>query len=235
MTRRLSSLTLTLTLTLSASVQAQVPPDKCLATMKPGDGVQVELFAHGPMLINPTSIDVDHKGRVWVAEAVNYRRVNFNRPILRPEGDRIVVLIDRDGDGKADEAVTFYQGKEIIAPLGVCVAPYPDGKGQRVFVCQSPDILVFEDKDGDLKADGPPKKFLTGFGGFDHDHGVHGLSIGPDGKLYFTVGDSGVGRGTGPDKKTPVPPLQSANGKGRKWVTNDTDCRAGTVWRCDTD
>ncbi|MBY0455954.1 MAG: PQQ-dependent sugar dehydrogenase, partial [Gemmataceae bacterium] len=117
----------------------------------------------------------------------------------------------------------FYQGEEIYGPLGVCVAPYPDGKGQKVFVCQSPDILVFEDKDGDLKADGPPKKFLSGFRGFDHDHGVHGINIGPDGKLYFTVGDSGVDG------------LQSSDGKGRKWKSNDTDCRAGTVWRCDMD
>src|SRR5436190_1810480 len=164
-------------------------------------------------------IVVDHKGRVWVAEAVNYRRLPpYNRPILRPEGDRIVVLIDETGEGKATKAVTFYQSPEIYGPLGVCVAPYPDGKGQKVFVCQSPDILVFEDKDGDLKADGPPKKFLTGFGGFDHDHGVHGINIGPDGKLYFTVGDSGVTGLQGTDKKGPV------------WKQNTTDCQKGTVW-----
>ncbi|MBY0513989.1 MAG: c-type cytochrome [Gemmataceae bacterium] len=221
MNRFVASLTLTLTLTLLAN--AQVPADKCLATMKVADGFQVELFAAEPLLVNPTSMDVDHKGRVWVAEAVNYRRKNFNRPILRNEGDRIVVLVDKDGDGKADESVVFYQSPELYGPLGVCVAPYSDGKGQKVFVCQSPDVLAFEDRDGDLKADGPPKKFLTGFGGFDHDHGVHGINIGPDGKLYFTVGDSGV---TG---------LQSADGKGRKWVSNQTDVRAGTVWRCDTD
>lgn len=191
--------------------------------MKAAEGFNVELFAAEPMLINPTSMDVDHKGRVWIAEAVNYRRKNFNRPILRPEGDRIVVLIDKDGDGKADESVTFYQGVDLYGPLGVCVAPYPDGKGQKVFVCQSPDILVFEDKDGDLKADGPPVKFLTGFGGFDHDHGVHGINIGPDGKLYFTVGDAGV---TG---------LQSSDKKGPVFKSNQTDCRAGTVWRCDMD
>ena len=175
------------------------------------------------MLINPTSIDVDHKGRVWVCEAVNYRRVGFGRPILRPEGDRIVVLEDTTGIGKADKSHVFYQGKEIIAPLGIAVAPYPDGKGQKVFVCQSPDILVFEDKDGDLKADGPPKKLLSGFGGFDHDHGVHGINIGPDGKLYFTVGDQGVKN------------LQSSDGKGPKFNSNNTDCCAGTVWRCDMD
>lgn len=215
-------------LALASPLSAQpkggpLSPEDALKALKVADGFQVELFAAEPMLINPTSIDVDHKGRVWVAEAVNYRRKNFGRPIIRKEGDRIQVLVDEKGEGKATKAVTFYQGEELYGPLGVCVTPYPDGKGQKVFVCQSPDILVFEDKDGDLKADGPPKKFLTGFGGFDHDHGVHGINIGPDGKLYFTVGDSGV---TG---------LQSSDGKGRKWVSNNTDVQKGTVWRCDMD
>lgn len=225
--RRLAPLFALLALAPVATAQPKkggpLPPAEALAALKVADGFQVELFAAEPMLINPTSIDVDHKGRVWVAEAVNYRRKNFGRPIIRPEGDRIQVLVDEKGAGKASQAVTFYQGPEIYGPLGVCVAPSADGKGQKVFVCQSPDILVFEDKDGDLKADGPPKKFLTGFGGFDHDHGVHGINIGPDGKLYFTVGDSGV---TG---------LQSSDGKGKKWVSNTTDVQKGTVWKCDQD
>ncbi len=213
---------------LAAPLSAQpkggpLSPADALKALKVADGFQVELFAAEPDLINPTSMDVDHKGRVWVAEAVNYRRKNFNRPIIRKEGDRIQVLVDEKGTGKATRAVTFYQGEDLYGPLGVCVAPYADGKGQKVFVCQSPDILVFEDKDGDLKADGPPKKFLTGFRGFDHDHGVHGINIGPDGKLYFTVGDSGVGG------------LQSSDGKGKKWTQNETDCQKGTVWRCDMD
>src|SRR4051812_43232428 len=198
-------------------------PEDALKALKVADGFQVKLFAAEPMLINPTSTDVDHRGRVWVAEAVNYRRKNFGRPIIRKEGDRIQVLVDEKGEGKASKAVTFYQGPEIYGPLGVCVAPYADGKGQRVFVCQSPDILVFEDKDGDLKADGPPQKFLTGFQGFDHDHGVHGLNIGPDGKLYFTVGDAGVKN------------LQASDGKGPKFTSNTTDIQKGTVWRCDPD
>src|SRR5579871_6831058 len=194
----------------------QVPPERAIETMKVAPDLQIELFAHEPDLINPTSIDVDHLGRVWVCEAVNYRRVMFNRPILRPEGDRIVILEDTKGVGKADKATVFYQGKDLIAPIGIAVAPIPNGKrgACKVYVCQSPDILLFEDLDGDGKADGPPKKLLTGFRGIDHDHGVHGINIGPDGKLYFSVGDQGVRD------------LQSSDGKGRKWTSNETDCRA---------
>jgi len=214
-------------LTPPARVSAQLPPDKALATMQVAPGFQVEQFAAEPMLMNPTSIDVDHKGRVWVAEAVNYRRVGFNRPILRKDGDRIVVLIDTNEDGKADESRVFYQGKELYGPLSVCVLASPGRKAgeftYRVLVAQSPDILEFKDEDGDLKADGPPTKFLSGFGGFDHDHGVHGLNIGPDGKLYFTVGDSGV---TG---------LQSRDKKGPVFKSNTTTIQKGTVWRCDLD
>jgi putative membrane-bound dehydrogenase-like protein len=212
----------------AASSLGQKTPEETVRSMTVADGLQVELFAAEPMLINPTSIDVDHRGRVWVCEAVNYRRLGFKRPILRDEGDRIVILTDTDGDGKADESAVFYQGKDLIAPLGICVLAQPSQKAKggfayRVLVCQSPDILEFWDRDGDGKADGPPKKFLTGFKGFDHDHGVHGINVGPDGKLYFTVGDQGVDG------------LQSSDGKGRKWKSNNTDCQAGTVWRCDMD
>src|SRR5262245_24636614 len=223
MRRCLPLLAIACLVSLTGLAGAQVPPEKALATFTVADGLELSPFAAEPQLVNPTSIDVDHKGRVWVCEAVNYRRKAFGRPILRKEGDRIVVLEDTKGVGKADKVHVFYQAPEIIAPLGIAVAPYPDGKGQRVYVCQSPDILVFEDKDGDLKADGPPRKLLTGFNGFDHDHGVHGINIGPDGKLYFTVGDAGV-KG-----------LQARDGKGPKWTTNRTDCQAGTVWRCDFD
>jgi putative membrane-bound dehydrogenase-like protein len=60
--------------------------------------------------------------------------------------------------------------------------------GCRVFVGNSPDLLVLEDTDGDDKAD-RRYALLTGFGGIDSDHGVHGMVLALDGKLYFTHGD----------------------------------------------
>ena len=210
-------------LLLTTTARAQVPPEKAESTFTVADGLEMTLWASEPLFVNPTCMDIDHKGRVWVCESVNYRSKLRGKPFNRPEGDRIVILEDSQGTGKADKATTFYQSPEMLAPLGIAVAKDPVGPGYKVFVCQSPDILVFTDSKGEGKADGPPKKLLTGFGGYDHDHGVHGILIGPDMKLYFSVGDTGV-KG-----------LQSSDGKGRKWTSNDTDCRAGTIWRCNMD
>ena len=55
---------------------------------------------------------------------------NFGRPIIRKEGDRIVVLMDTKGDGKADEATTFYQGKDLYGPLGICVVAVSGRQGR---------------------------------------------------------------------------------------------------------
>jgi putative membrane-bound dehydrogenase-like protein len=210
-------------LCLTPAAPGQVPPDKALATFHVVDGLELSLWASEPLFCNPTCIDIDHRGRVWVCESVNYRCTLHGQKPRRPEGDRILILEDSQGTGHADKVTVFYQAPEILAPLGIAVAKDPIGPGWKVYVCQSPDILLFEDRDGDGKADGPPKKLLTGFRGIDHDHGVHGILIGPDGKLYFSVGDQGV------------QDLQSADGKGRKWTSNEVDCKAGTIWRCDLD
>jgi putative membrane-bound dehydrogenase-like protein len=145
------------------------------------------------MLSNPTNIDVDSRGRVWVTEGLNYRLTRAgNRRFHRiEEADRIKILEDTDGDGKADK-VTVFADRIFPVPMGIAVEERydKDGKyrGCRVFIGNSPDLLVLEDTDGDDKAD---KRYplLTGFGGVDSDHGVHGMTLGFDGKLYFTHGD----------------------------------------------
>lgn len=148
--------------------------------------LEVTLWAESPMLYNPTNIDIDEKGRVWVAEAVNYRSFN-NDPDRRldfPEGDRIVILSDTDRDGVADSSQVFVQDKDLVAPLGIAVM------GQQVVVSCSPYLIVYTDENGD---DLPDKKeiLLEGFGGFDHDHSLHAVVGGPDGLWYFNTGNAG--------------------------------------------
>ena len=155
------------------------PAAESTAAMTVAAGCEVKLWASEPMLSNPTNIDIDAMGRVWLCEGMNYRQWQK----LRPEGDRILVLHDTDGDGKADHTRVFYQGPEINCALGICVL------GDKVVVACSPDVYVFTDH-GEGK---PPSKqrVLTGIGGAQHDHGMHAFVFGPDGKLYGNFGNEG--------------------------------------------
>lgn len=156
-----------------------------VASLRIDPALEVRLWAQSPQLFNPTAIDVDARGRVWVAEAVNYRQWRGRNPGLHHDaGDRIVILEDSDGDGTCDRAKTFVQESELVAPLGICVV------GSQVIVSCSPDVIVYTDADGD---DVPEKRevLLTGFGGRDHDHGLHSFVPGPDGRWYFNTGNAG--------------------------------------------
>ena len=66
--------------------------------------LEVTLWAESPLFSNPTNMDVDASGRIWVTEGVNYRRSH-----TRKEGDRVVVLEDTDLDGVADKSTVFVQ------------------------------------------------------------------------------------------------------------------------------
>lgn len=158
------------------------------------EGLEVTVWATSPDLFNPTNIDIDKDGRIWVAEGVRYRK-NHER---QPEGDRIVVLEDTDGDGKADSSHTFVQEPLLVAPLGVAVID------NKVVVSQPPHLLVYTDEDRDLKFDPAKDKreiLLSGFNGQNHDHSLHSVTVGPDGKWYFNSGNCG-GRFTDKSGKT---------------------------------
>ncbi len=156
---------------------------KQLKDLKAAEGLEVTLFASEPLVVNPTNIDIDARGRVWVAEGANYRLwQKWGK--LRPGGDRIVILEDTDLDGAADKQTVYYQGDDVNAALGICVL------GNRVIVSCSPQVLLFTDTDGD---DQPDKKetLFSKIKGVDHDHGVHAFVFGPDGRLYFNFGNDG--------------------------------------------
>ncbi|SHM41658.1 putative membrane-bound dehydrogenase domain-containing protein [Cyclobacterium lianum] len=149
------------------------------------DGLEVTLWASSPLFQNPTNMDVDARGRLWVTEAVNYRDFrNADGHLVRESGDRVVILEDSNGDGQADSSRVFVQDEDLRSPLGIAVV------GNQVIVSCSPNVIVYTDADGD---DVPDSKeiFLTGFGGKDHDHGLHAGQLGPDGKWYFITGNAG--------------------------------------------
>lgn len=140
----------------------------------------VTLAASEPKLLSLTNLDVDHRGRVWVCEVVNYRRHQGQRP----EGDRILILEDVDGDGVMDQEKVFYQGRDIDSAMGICVL------GNKVIVSSSPNVWVFTDDNND---DEPDRKELlfSKTGDAQHDHSAHSFSFGPDGKLYWNFGNTG--------------------------------------------
>ncbi|MFD2257541.1 PVC-type heme-binding CxxCH protein [Luteolibacter algae] len=149
------------------------------------DDLEVTVWATTPMFFNPTNMDTDAAGRIYVAEGVNYRH-HENR---RPGGDRIMVLEDTDGDGTADKSICFVQEPALVAPLGVSVFD------NKIVVAQPPSIIVYTDVDRDLKFDpaiDTREEILTGANARNHDHSLHATTAGPDGKWYFNQGNCGA-------------------------------------------
>lgn len=159
-------------------------PENALASMDVADGLQMALFASEPMIANPTNMAIDAKGRIWVCEGRNYRLFANPDNTYDDKGDRIMILEDTNGDGKADSSKVFYQGQDVNSALGIAVL------GDKIFVSVSPNVFVFTDADGDDVPDSKEVLF-TGIEGEDHDHGVHAFVFGPDGRLYFNYGNNG--------------------------------------------
>jgi putative membrane-bound dehydrogenase-like protein len=155
-------------------------PDESTEQLDVHPELTVQLFASEPMMLSPASIDIDHRGRVWVCEVVNYRKHNGERA----EGDRILILEDTDGDAKADKSTVFHQGRDVDSAHGICVL------GNKALISCGDDVFWLIDDNGDDKADRKELMF-TKIGGAQHDHGIHAFHFGPDGRLYFNFGNAG--------------------------------------------
>lgn len=206
----------------AADAGSRLPID-AVSGLDVADGLEATLFSSEPDLLSPTNIDIDHLGRVWVCEVVNYRLRNGERP----EGDRILIVEDTNGDGKADKTSVFYQGRDIDTALGICVLPTVSGKGTRVIVSVAPNVFVFTDDDGDGKADRKETLFSK-VGQPQHDHSTHAFLFGPDGKLYWCVGNTGMAVHDKDGK--PIVDLD-----GNTVVANGQPYREGMPFRCDMD
>lgn len=146
--------------------------DSPLPSFELPEGYEINLFAESPLLYKPIHMNFDSQGRLWIASSSVYPQIKPGQTA----DDSIVVLEDRDGDGKAETSRIFAEG--LLIPTGV-----EPGDG-GVYVGQSTELLHFKDTDGDGKAD-VRKVVLSGFGTEDTHHILHTLHWGMDGQLYM--------------------------------------------------
>jgi uncharacterized protein len=164
------------------------PPPKYQAALSPAEsqlltqvppGFELKLFAAEPDIAKPIAMAWDARGRLWIAETVDYP--NDIHP-GQPGRDRIKILEDTNNDGKADKFTVFADGLNI--PTGLV---FVDG---GVLVSMMPDLLFLKDTNGDDKADVREVR-LTGFGYRDTHAGPSNLRYGFDNKVWGAVGYSG--------------------------------------------
>ena len=145
---------------------------KELASFKVADGFEVTLWAAEPLVAKPIQMNWDADGRLWVVSSTAYPHLKTGEEA----NDKIFVIEDTDGDGKADKTTIFAEG--LLTPTGIL----PGDGG--VYVANSTEILHFSDTDGDGKAD-KKRRILHGFGTGDAHHLIHTFRWGPEGKMYF--------------------------------------------------
>lgn len=189
-----------------------------LAQVKFADkGMKVEVWAAAPLMMNPVSFCFDDKGKVYVAETTRFdhgvpdtrghmywldedlanRRTEDLLAMYQKHkytgyekyADQVRVVWDSTNSGTADKSEVFAGG--FNRPQDGLAAGVLARKGQVYLTC-IPDLYVLKDTTGDNKADEKASLF-TGFGPTVQflGHDLHGLRMGPDGKLYFSTGDRG--------------------------------------------
>ncbi len=218
---------------------------QAIGGFKVPDGVKVQLFAAEPMVANPVVFGIDHAGKVYVCETFRQQKgVEDNRSHMNwllddlalqtvdervamfrkylgdkvndytKEQDRLRLIEDTNGDGVADKATVFADGFNAIEDgtgAGVLI------HNHDVFYTCIPKLWKLRDTSGDGKAD-VKEALADGFGvrvAF-RGHDMHGLQLGPDGRIYFSIGDRGY---------------HVTNKEGQLLARPDT----GAVFRCDLD
>ncbi len=142
-------------------------------------GYQIDLFASEkefPDLANPVQISFDNKGRLWVAVMPTYPHWKPGDP--KPN-DKLIILEDTNGDGKADKQITFADSLQL--PLGFELAP------EGVYLSQGTNFMLLKDKNGDDRADSR-EVLLSGFDDHDTHHAHHAYTTDPSGAIYMGQG-----------------------------------------------
>jgi quinoprotein glucose dehydrogenase len=194
--------------------------ERAIPGFKIPEGLKMQLWAAEPMLANPVAFTFDERGRVFVAESfrqekgieddrahkewleddIASRTVEDRLAMYKKfygdkmdkftrEEDRISLLEDRAGKGKADTATVFAGGfNDALDGTGASVL----ARGNSVYYTCIPNVWLLQDTKGTGKAD-VRTKLSTGWGVHValRGHDMHGLRLGPDGKIYFSIGDRG--------------------------------------------
>jgi glucose/arabinose dehydrogenase/mono/diheme cytochrome c family protein len=161
-------------------------------------GYKIELFASEQEFVdlaNPVQLSFDNAGRLWVAVMPTYPHW---RPGDPKPNDKLLILEDTDGDGKADKQTTFADGLHI--PVGFEFAP------EGVYVSQGTNLILLTDTDGDDRAD-RKEIVLSGFDDHDTHHVISAFATDPSGALYMA---EGVFLHT--NVETPYGPVRGTNG-----------------------
>lgn len=178
-----------------------LPAEESLAMMELPDGFSATVFASEPEVQNPIAMAWDARGRLWVAENYTYADGQSRRFALDLR-DRVLVLEDADGDGKAEKRQVFTDQVQMLTSVEV-------GRGGVWLMCP-PQLLFIPDADGDAVPDGPPQVVLDGFtvAEASYHNFANGLRWGPDSWLYGRCGHSCPGRigipGTPEAERVPI-------------------------------
>ncbi|TLP71257.1 PVC-type heme-binding CxxCH protein [Maribacter sp. ACAM166] len=160
--------------------QLPLSPEASKKLIQVPAGFDVQLFASEPDIINPIAMNWDEKGRLWVIETVDYPNTVRNDNSIGD--DKVKILEDTDGDGKADKVTVFADKLNIPTSF-----TFYDG---GIVVSQAPHFIFLKDTDGDDKAD-VKEILIDGWGTFDTHAGPSNLQYGIDNNLYGVVGYSG--------------------------------------------
>lgn len=158
--------------------QLPLSPEESMKLVQVPVGFELQLFASEPDIINPMAIAWDDKGRLYVIETSDYP----NEVRKKGGNDKIKILEDTDGDGKADKITVFADGLNIPTSM-----VYVNG---GILLSMAPDFLFLKDTNGDDKAD-IRETIITGWGKSDTHAGPSNLKYGFDNKIWGVLGYSG--------------------------------------------
>ncbi|MDQ8180614.1 PVC-type heme-binding CxxCH protein [Pelagicoccus sp. SDUM812005] len=150
-----------------------------LDSIATAEGYRIELFASEvefPDLANPVQLSFDNKGRLWVAVMPSYPHYKPGDP--KPN-DKLLILEDTDGDGKADKQTVF--ADQLHLPTGFELAP------EGVYLSQAPNLVLLRDLDGDDRADSR-EIILSGFDTHDTHHAISAFHADPAGGILMSEG-----------------------------------------------